>query len=76
MNESTRETTVFLVRHPVVHAESKGICYGDIDVPLEDGWESTLESLASTLGAICSEDEPRILCGRTGDGQAAKGLRE
>ena len=52
MSESTRETKIYLVRHPSVHSNAKGICYGDSDVQLEDGWESTLESLASTLGQL------------------------
>ena len=40
---------VYLVRHPIVHFESKGICYGDSDVGLDDGWESTLEPLETAL---------------------------
>jgi broad specificity phosphatase PhoE len=42
-------TVVYLVRHPVVHRESKGLCYGDSDVRLEEGWEATLEPLDSAL---------------------------
>lgn len=40
---------VYLVRHPTVHLESKGVCYGDSDVRLEDGWETTLEPLETAL---------------------------
>lgn len=58
MIESTRSTRVYLVRHPLVHIDSKGICYGDSDVPLEDGWESTLESLANTLCQLLVHDRP------------------
>lgn len=59
MIESTRSTKVYLVRHPVVHIDAKGICYGDSDVPLEDGWDSTLESLAKTLCQLPVHDRPQ-----------------
>ena len=49
MSESTRTTKIYLVRHPAVHADFKGICYGDNEVQLDDGWEPTLESLVSAL---------------------------
>ncbi len=58
MIEFTRATKVYLVRHPVVRIDSKGICYGDSDVPLEDGWDSTLESLANTLCQFPVRDRP------------------
>lgn len=59
MSESTHTTRVYLVRHPIVHIDSKDICYGDSDVQLENGWESTLESLASTLGQLPFHDRPK-----------------
>ena len=58
MSESTRETRVYLVRHPVVHTDSNGICYGNSDVQLEDGWESTLESIAYILSQLPIHDRP------------------
>lgn len=56
---STRSTSVYLVRHPAVHIDSKGICYGDSDVPLEDGWDSTLESLVNTLCQLPIQNRPQ-----------------
>jgi alpha-ribazole phosphatase len=46
---SVGELTVYLVRHPAVHSDYKGICYGDSDVELELGWEKSLESLVAEL---------------------------
>ncbi len=48
----TVDTLVYLVRHPAVEIISKGICYGDSDVRLSDGWEATLEPLAVALGQL------------------------
>lgn len=59
MSESARETRVYLVRHPAVHADFKGICYGDNEVELENGWESTLEPLASTLSQLPVHHRPQ-----------------
>ena len=58
MIESSRYRRVYLVRHPLVHIDSKGICYGDSDVPLEEGWDSTLESLVNTLCRLPIRDRP------------------
>ncbi|HUP78537.1 MAG TPA: histidine phosphatase family protein [Pirellula sp.] len=50
---------VYLVRHPAVHADFKGICYGDNEVQLDGGWESTLESLASALRELPLDHGPQ-----------------
>lgn len=55
----TNDTSVYLVRHPAVDSCSKNICYGDSDVRLSDGWESTLEPLAETLGQLLSDHRPK-----------------
>ena len=52
-------TKVYLVRHPAVHHESKGICYGDSNVRLEAGWEATLEPLISALRKLSPRDQPK-----------------
>ena len=59
MIDSPRSKRVYLVRHPAVHIDSKGLCYGDSDVPLEDGWGSTLESLTNTLCQLPIHDRPK-----------------
>ena len=51
-------TIVYLVRHPAVHFESKGNCYGDSDVRLDDGWEATLEPLDSALSRLPDSMRP------------------
>ena len=59
MSESTRTTKIYLVRHPAVHADFNGICYGDNEVQLDDGWESTLESLVSALRQLPVDHGPQ-----------------
>ena len=49
---------VYLVRHPAVHLESKGICYGDSDVRLDDGWEATLEPIETELHGLAEAIRP------------------
>jgi len=46
---------IYLVRHPAVHENFKGICYGDSDVPLALGWELSLETLAIQLESLGQE---------------------
>ncbi len=55
----TKDTSIYLVRHPAVDSCSKNICYGDSDVRLSDGWESTLEPLADTLSQLPSDHRPK-----------------
>ena len=55
----TNDKSIYLVRHPAVDSCSKNICYGDSDVRLSDGWESTLESLAETLSQLPSCHRPK-----------------
>ncbi len=43
MNPSC-EVRLWLLRHPVVADQYKGLCYGSDDVPLRLGWESSIES--------------------------------
>ena len=52
-------TSVYLLRHPSVHQEAKGICYGDSDVPLEAGWEATLEPLIAELRKLSPRERPK-----------------
>ena len=59
MSESTRTTKIYLVRHPAVHADFKGICYGDNEAQLDDGWEPTLESLVSALRQLPVDHGPQ-----------------
>ena len=49
---------VYLARHPTVHLESKGVCYGDSDVRLGDGWEATLEPLETALHRLPDSMRP------------------
>ncbi len=55
----TNETSIYLVRHPAVDSSSKSICYGDSDVRLAPGWETTLEPLANILSQLPSGHRPQ-----------------
>ncbi|MGO2355249.1 MAG: histidine phosphatase family protein [Marinomonas foliarum] len=39
---------LYLIRHPRPEVE-KGLCYGDMDVPLADGWEKGAKALKNAL---------------------------
>jgi alpha-ribazole phosphatase len=51
-------TTLYLLRHPQVRLDFKGVCYGDSDVPLEPGWESTLLPLAQRIQQLPDFHKP------------------
>jgi len=46
---------LYLVRHPKPDVE-QGLCYGEMDVPLADGWEAGAQSLKNALANVLSED--------------------
>jgi alpha-ribazole phosphatase len=46
---------LFLVRHPKPDVP-QGLCYGDMDVPLLDGWESDAQALKNALSESFSSD--------------------
>ena len=45
---------LFLVRHPKPNVET-GLCYGEMDVPLADGWEIGAQALQIALPEVLSE---------------------
>ena len=40
-----------ILRHPRPDV-GDGICYGQLDVPLADGWQDAIDQMLSTLGAV------------------------
>jgi broad specificity phosphatase PhoE len=50
-----REVKLWLLRHPVVDDQFKGLCYGSDDVPLKSGWESSIESSIDRFAAWQAE---------------------
>jgi broad specificity phosphatase PhoE len=53
--------TVYLIRHPKVAPEFQGVCYGQLDVPLDDGWETSLQPVIELLSRCQTEARPTMI---------------
>ena len=56
-----RPRKVILIRHPKVIASVHGVCYGQADVELANGWEDSLLESLSVLRRLSAQEKPTVI---------------